>query len=165
MPGLLFCGRVDTVEMVGPPGETVLTGLIEIVAEILVRLGGTLRGLDHHETDGALVDAAVVFQFTPVDAPLMVGDVDAVDLVTLRIADVAIEGTPTKTERSDEEIVEEPHVADDYSGSAYPPSPVGYPPQQTHKDIWLTTASRTVISVGRSDPFSANLTTFYQFRI
>ena len=43
--------------------------------------------------------------------------------------------------------------------------PVRYTPQQTHKETWLTTASRTVVSVGRSDPLSANNALITQLRI
>ena len=46
--------------MVGSTGKTVLTGLIEILAEVLVGLCGTFRRLDHDETDGTLVDHALV---------------------------------------------------------------------------------------------------------
>ena len=110
------------------------------------------------------IPATDLLQFTPIDTSLMVGNIDAVNLVALRITDVAIEGTPTKTEGTNKEIIEEPHIADDDSSATNPPSPVRYTPQQTHKDTWLTTASRTVVSVGRSDPLSANLTALYQLK-
>ena len=155
---------MDTVEMVGSTCKTILTSLIEIVAEVLVSLGSTLRGFDHHKADGTLVNTAVILQLAPVDASLMMGDIYAMDLITRRIIDTAIEGTPAEAEGTDEEIIEKPHVADDDSRTTDPPSPIRYTPQQTHKDIWLTTASRTVVSVGRSDPLSANLTALYQLK-
>ena len=83
-----------TVEMISSAGEAVLTGLIEIIAEVLVGLGSALGSLDHYETNGALVDAAVVLQFSPVDATLMVGDIDAMNLITLGIGDCAVECSP-----------------------------------------------------------------------
>ena len=89
---------MNAIEMIGSTSKTVLAGLIEVLAEILIRLRGSLRSLDHNETDGALVDHALVLQHVPVDAALMVGDVDAVDLIALGITNVAIEGAPTESE-------------------------------------------------------------------
>ena len=109
--------------MIGATGEAVLTGLIEIVAEVLVDQGASLCGLDHHETDRTLVDGTVVFQLAPVNATLMMGDVYAVDLIALGIVDGAIKGTPPEPEGSHEEIVEEPDVAQDDSATTNPPSP------------------------------------------
>jgi hypothetical protein len=48
-----------------------------------------------------------------------------VNLVALGIADVAIEGTPTEAEGTDEEVVEEPDIGRNDSQSAYPPAPGG----------------------------------------
>ena len=98
MSGLLVCWRVDTIEMVGPTGKAVLTSLIEILFEVLVGLRSPLRRLDHHETDGALIDEPVVLQFIPVDTALMMRDVDTVNFITLRIADVTVKGAPTESE-------------------------------------------------------------------
>ena len=123
MPGLLVGRCMDTIEMIGTTGKTILTGLIEIVAEVLIGLGSTLSGLDHDETDGTLVDRAIVLEFVPVDAPLMVGNVDTVDLIAFGIADIAIEGTPSKSERRNEEIIKEPDIACNNCCTTYPPTP------------------------------------------
>ena len=53
--GLVLGRRVDAIEMVGSAGESVFTGLIEIVLEILVDLRGAFSGLDHDEAHGELV--------------------------------------------------------------------------------------------------------------
>ena len=95
--GLLFGWRMDAVEMIGSTSKTVLTGLIEILSEILIRLGSALRRLDHDKTDGTLVNHTLVFQFVPVDTALMVGDVNAVNLIAFWIGHITIEGTPTET--------------------------------------------------------------------
>ena len=39
VPSLLLCWRMYAVEMISSAGEAVLTGLIEIIAEVLVGLG------------------------------------------------------------------------------------------------------------------------------
>ena len=111
--------------MIGTTGKSVFTSLIEVLAEILVNLRGTLGGLNHHEADGELVDDAFVLQFLPVYLALMMADVDAVDFVALGIADVAIEGAPTEAEGSDEDVVEEVDVDGKDSRSAHPPRPSG----------------------------------------
>ena len=110
MLSLALGRRMDTVEVVGTARKTVLSRLMEVLTEVLVGLGTSLRGLDHHEADGASVDRTLVLQLIPVNMTLMVRYIDAVNLVTLRVADIAIEGTPAKTKRSYEEIVEEPDV-------------------------------------------------------
>lgn len=160
VPGLLLGWAVDAIEMVSTTGEAVLTGLIEVIAEVLVGLGGSLGGLDHDEADGALVDGAIVLEFVPVDAALMVGDVDAVDLVAFGIAHVAIEGAPAEAEGADEEIIEEPDVAGDNGCATDPPAPAGQTSQHTHNDIGLTTASRAMVSMGSTNSLPANNATF-----
>ena len=123
VPGLLFGGGVDAIEVVGASGKAVLARLIEIISEVLIGLGGTLGGFDHDKADGALVDGAIVLEFVPVDATLMVGDVDTMDLVAFGIAHVAIEGTPAETEGTHKEVLEEPDVAGHDQGAAKPPCP------------------------------------------
>ena len=105
--GLLLGRGVNAVEMVGTTGKAVFASLIEVVAEVTIGLCGSLGGLDHDETDGTMVDLTVILELVPIDAALMVGDVDAVNLVALGIADVAIQSAPTEAKRAHEEIVEE----------------------------------------------------------
>ena len=105
--GLLVGRCVDTVEMVSTTGKAILASLIEVVAEVTVGLCGSLGGLDHYETDGTMVYLTVILKLVPIDAALMVGDVDAVDLVALGVADVAIQSAPTETKGAYKEIVEE----------------------------------------------------------
>ena len=99
MIGLLFGRSVNTIKMIGTTGKTILTSLIEILTEILVCLGSALSSLDHYKTHGTLVDHAIVLQFFPVDMSLMMGDINAVNLVTSRIADISIEGAPSESKR------------------------------------------------------------------
>ena len=123
MIGLLLCRSMNAVEMVGSAGKAILASLEEIIAEVLIGLGGTLRSLDHDKADGALVDAAVVLEVIPVNTALMVRDVDTVDLIAFRIVDGTIECSPAEAEGADKEIVEEPDVAQDNRCSSDPPAP------------------------------------------
>ena len=115
--------RVNAVEMVGTTGEPILTGLVEILTEILVGLRRAFGGLDHHETDGTAVNHTFVLQFVPIDMSLVVGDVNTVNLIPIRIADVTIERTPAETEGTDENIIEKPDVDSHDSSSTKPICP------------------------------------------
>jgi hypothetical protein len=53
----------------------------------------------------------------------MMGNVDTMNLIAFGIGHIAIEGTPTKTEGGDEEIIEEPDIARYDGCTTYPPSP------------------------------------------
>ena len=88
--------------------------------------------------------------------PLMMGDVDAVDLVALGIADIAIEGAPTETEGRDEEIIEKPDVAQHDSDTAYPPSPGGDFLQQADKKVRALTFTHTMIGMSNANALTAN---------
>ena len=147
-------------EMVSPTGTTVFARLEEIFAEVLVSLRGTLRGLNHHETDGALVDHAIVLEFLPVDMPLMMGDVDAVDLVALGIADITVEGAPTETEGGHEEIIEEPDVTRNNRDAAQPPSPGRNLLKQADNKIRALTFTHTMIGMSNANALSANYSLF-----
>ena len=105
--GLLLGWSVNAVEVIGTTGKSVLASLIEIVAEVTVGLCCSLGGLDHYEAYGTMIDGAIVLKLVPIDLALMVGDVDAVNLIALRIAYVAIQCAPTEAERANKEIVEE----------------------------------------------------------
>ena len=120
MIGLLVGRCMDAVEMVSTTGKTILASLIEVVAEVTVGLCGSLGGLDHNETDGTMVYLTVILELVPIDAALMMGDVDAVDLVALGIADVAIQSAPTEAKRAHEEIVEEIKINAHDSRTTYP---------------------------------------------
>ena len=163
--GLLLGGAVNTVEVIGSTGKPILAGLEEVVAEVAVGLGGSLGGLDHHKAYGAMVYLAVVLQLFPVDTPLMVRDVDAMNLVALGIAHVAIQRAPAESERTYKEIIEEVEIDSDYSCSAYPVCPTGHVAQNTDKESGLTTATGAMVSVGSAYPFSTDYASLIQFRI
>ena len=156
MIGLLLRRGVNAVEMVGSTGETIFTGLEEIIAEVLIGLGSTFRSLDHDKADGALVDAAVVLEVIPVNTALMMRDVDTVDFIAFRIVDGTIECSPSEAEGADKEIVEEPNVAQDHRSATNPPAPGRDSLQEANDDVWLTTATRTMVSVTGSDTFPAD---------
>ena len=95
---------------VKPPVLCYVTCLIEIVVEILVFFRCALCCLYHYKPYGTLFYHSVVAQFLPVYLTLIVADVDAMNLISLWIGDVSIEGTPAETERRNKEIVEEKDV-------------------------------------------------------
>ena len=144
-------------------GKPILASLIEVVAEVAVGLGGSLGGLDHHKAYGAMVYLAVVLQLFPVDTSLMVRDVDAMNLVAVGIAHVAIERTPAESERTDKEVIEKIEIDSDYGRSAYPVCPTGHVAQNTDKESGLTTATGAMVSVGSSYPFSTDYASLVQF--
>ena len=120
---LSLCCRASTVEMIGATCEALFAGIIEIVLKVLVNLVGSFRLLNHNKTNGAFVDDGFVFQCCPVDSTLMVTDVNTVYLVAFRIAYLTIQGTPTETERTDENVVEEKDIDSNDNASSYPPCP------------------------------------------
>ncbi len=132
---LLLGGRIDAIEMIGTTRETIFTGLMEIVLKVLVNTRGTLSGLNHDKANGCLVDESSFTEFIPVNASLVVADVDAVDFVAVGIVDLTIEGTPAKAERTNKDIVEEKDIDSDNGNTAYPPRPTGEVLQETNKDI------------------------------
>ena len=154
--GLLFGWGVDAVEVVGSARESVLAGLVEVLVEVLVDFRGSLGGLNHDEADGAVLDGALVLQRVPVYRALVVGDVDAVDFVALGIADVAIEGTPTKAVGRHEEVIEEPEVDACYGQPAQPPRPRRQLLQEAHEGIGTLAAAWPVIGAVGSYAFAAH---------
>ena len=94
--------------------------------EVLINLTGTLGGLDHHETHGALLYHTVVLQFLPINLTLIMTYVDAVNLIALGIRYITIKGTPTESERRDKEIIEEINIKEDNDRTAEPPCPSGH---------------------------------------
>ena len=133
--GLVASGGMDAIEMIGAACKSMLAGLMEVVAEVLVDTTGTLGSLDHDKPDGALVDESLVAQLVPVDVALVMADVNAVNLVARRIADVAVQGTPTETEGADEDVVEEINVKRQNGTTAYPHRPTGHELQQADEDV------------------------------
>ena len=123
MIGLLLGGTVDAVEMVSAAGKAIFASLIEVVAEVAIGLGSALGGLNHYKAYGTMVYLTVILKLVPIDAALMMGDIDTVDLVALGIAYVAIQCTPTEAERANKEIIEEIEINSDNCSSANPIRP------------------------------------------
>jgi hypothetical protein len=55
----------------------------------------------------------------------MVGDVDAVNLIALRIAYVAIQSTPTEAEGAHKEVIEKVEINSDDASASQPIRPAG----------------------------------------
>ena len=71
MSSLLIGRCMNTIEMIGTTRKTMFARLIEVISEILICLRGSLCSLNHHKTDGTLVNTTIILQFIPVDASLM----------------------------------------------------------------------------------------------
>jgi hypothetical protein len=54
---------------------------------------------------------------------LIVADIDTMNLVAFRVADITIEASPAEAKRSYEDIIEEIDIDGNDRQSAYPPSP------------------------------------------
>ena len=134
--------------MIGSAGKAILTGLMEVLTEILICLSGTFRSLDHYKTDRTTIDLTFVLQLVPIDMPLMMGNVYTVDLIAVRIADITIERTPTETEWTDENIIEKPDVDSNNSSSTKPICPIRQMTQKSNKEIRLPTSSWAMIRMG-----------------
>lgn len=91
--------------MVSTTGEPIFTSLKEILIEILIDNTGTLCRFNIDKPDRIFVYLSVVLQLLPVNLPLVVTDVNTMDLIPLRVVDIPIQGTPTEAERSDEDII------------------------------------------------------------
>ena len=121
---LVACRRAIAPEMIGTANETVFAGFIEIVVELLVEERGSLGALHNDEAQGASLNHRVT-ELVPLYRRLVVRDVDAVNLIAVGIAGIAVEGTPAESRRADEEIIEQPDIDHHHADTAYPPSPSG----------------------------------------
>ncbi len=101
---------MDAIEMIGTTGETIFARLVEIALELIVDTRSAFSCLDHDKANGRLVDESFLLELLPVDGALMMGDVNAMNLVALRITDIAIEGAPTETKGGDKEVIEEKDI-------------------------------------------------------
>ena len=88
--GLLLCRRIDAIEMVGTTSKTILASLKEVFFEVRVYARCSLRSFYHNKAYGELIYHTLILQLSPVDFSLMVTHINAVNLITLRIADIAI---------------------------------------------------------------------------
>jgi hypothetical protein len=95
------------IEMIGTTRKSILTGIVEIIAEVLINLVGALRSLNHNEAYGTAVDKPLFTELRPVYIALVMTDVYAVNLVALRITHVAIKSTPSEAKRTYEDEIEE----------------------------------------------------------
>ena len=133
--------------MIGATGEAILPCLMEVITEIVINDTGTLRRLHEDKAHRVLVDDTIILQFCPVDRTLVMTDINTMNLVTLRITDIAIKGTPTEAEWTDKDIIEEKDIERHNQTAAYPPRPTGSvlkkSLKQTHQESWPLVADRT----------------------
>ena len=98
---------MNTIEMIGTTGKAILTGLIEIILEILVNLSGSLSSLNHNKSYGEFINSTLILERLPIDVTLVMTNVNTMNLIAFGITDVAIECPKTKTKGADKEIIEE----------------------------------------------------------
>lgn len=112
-------------EMISSAYEAVFTGLIEVHLEFGIEARAALRRLDDDELDGEAVDPGLRPHVVPMDVALVMGDVDAMDLIAVRIFGVAVERAPAEPCRGDEKEIEDPDVAYDDEQPTEHPGPSG----------------------------------------
>lgn len=93
------------IEMVGSGDDVHATGLGDVVLEIDVLDGDALCGLADDEAEGITSELRLL-ELCPVNALLVVGDIDASHLVSSGFWHGAELGTPTDTEGTDEDVIE-----------------------------------------------------------
>ena len=109
--------------MISTAYEPMLACIVKIGFELAVYLAGALSGLDHHKTNGTILNNAIVAQFVPINGALIMAYVYAMNLITTGIASLAIESLSTESKWSNKEIIKRPHISYNHQYSAQPPSP------------------------------------------
>ena len=107
--GLLSGIHARHKEMIRTAYEIVPASLIEILVEILIREGCSLGGFDDDKADGIIVHGCIT-QFFPIDACLIMTDIYASHVVSLRINSFAVHGFPSETEGTNEVDVEYSYI-------------------------------------------------------
>ena len=115
--------RRGAPEVVSPAHKAILARLMEIFTEATVYVAGPLGGLYHDKAHGVAAYHAVVAKHGPVDGPLVVAHVDAVDFIALGIGCVAIQCPPPETKRAYKEIIESPHIQPHNQAATKQPRP------------------------------------------
>ena len=109
-------------EMISASDQVVSLGVGKVSVEVVVEQHFALRRLDEDEADGSIPDGGIA-KFFPIDALLIVADVNTSHFVAGRISRFAINGTPAEAERTDEKMVEQAYVNGYYKQSAKPYRP------------------------------------------
>ena len=120
--GLLPGINVRREKMVSAAQYIVLPGLIEILVEILIDNAHAFRSLYEDEADGLVVNRGVAQTF-PVDMVLIVADVKAMNIITLRVVGLTIDSLPTERKRTDEKVIEYKKIDSHDKGKACQESP------------------------------------------
>ena len=111
-------------EMIHATDESVIASLIEVLTEILIQAAGTLGTLDDDKAHRTALDHRIV-ELLPVYLALIMRDINAMNLVAFGIHLVAIEGTPSETGWTDEEMIEQKNIQHYYRRSTHPPCQSG----------------------------------------
>ena len=106
--GLFGCIRLGKEIMISTTDETIFACLAEVVRKSVISVVTTFRGFHKNKVNGEF-RFFVMKQFLPVDASLIVGDVDAVHIETAwqtySVAFLTVTGLPTVSIRTDEEPI------------------------------------------------------------
>ena len=119
----LFLGRsLVAPEVVSTPEKPCFACEMEVLAEVFVHMIGSFGRLNDYKPQWATRNHGVAKQ-VPVNLSLVMADVYAVYLVSLRIFCIAIESSPAETRGADEECIEAPHIYADHNHSYNPLQP------------------------------------------
>ena len=116
--------RFIAPEMIHATDESIVASLIEVFAEILIQAAGTLGTLDDDKAHRTTHDHRIV-ELLPVYLALIMRDINAMNLVAFGIHLIAIEGTPSETGRTYEEMIEQKNIQHYYRRSTNPPCQSG----------------------------------------
>lgn len=107
--GLPFRVLIGDEEMISTSDKVIFTCVEEVIVEVLVEQRDALGGLDDNESDGVVVQVGIAHQ-RPIDLLLIVADVYTSYIIAVGIGGFLENGSPTKTERIDEQIIEQKNV-------------------------------------------------------
>jgi hypothetical protein len=110
--------------MISASDQVVSLCVRKVSVEVVICELFTLCRFDEHEAERGVSDGGVT-QFLPIDAVLIMADVDAPHLVAFGVLGLTVDGTPTEAEGADEEIVEQADVGCRDEHAAEPQKPGG----------------------------------------
>ena len=113
--------RVDAghKEVINPSDQVVSLSISKVPVKVIIEEFLAFCGLDEDKVHRGIADGSIA-KFLPIDAVLIVADVNAAHFVPFRIGRFAIKGTPTETEGAYKEVVEEAYVSNRYKDTSQP---------------------------------------------
>lgn len=115
--------------MIGPTDKPVLVGLIYIIVKVLVNDAYALGCFDDYKAEWLSLDGSVT-ETTPVNALLIVTDVDTSDIISFRVVRFTVDCLPPKRIRTYEKIVEYEEIGGQHKANANDVAPYRNPPPE-----------------------------------